>query len=156
IEEADLRDVMDEIGRRVGRNIIVEPGVQASVSSTLKGIPWRAAVEELARQANCQVEERGAIIVLTRPQASQQQAQREMQEQIDTLTAQKNGTEDDKVEAGRKFDNERRQKQVEELKKGRRSDQQQQQQQPPLGDTKGGNQFDFETDRMDPTAAPPR
>lgn len=34
-----------------------------------------------------------------------------MQEQIDTLTAQKNRTEDEKIEAGRKFENERRQHQ---------------------------------------------
>jgi hypothetical protein len=38
-----------------------------------------------------------------------EEQRRSMQEQIDTLTAQKNKTEDEKIEAGRKFDNERRQ-----------------------------------------------
>jgi len=40
-----------------------------------------------------------------------EESRKSMQEQIDTLTAQKNRTEDEKIEAGRKFENERRQHQ---------------------------------------------
>src|SRR5437773_695766 len=63
VEEADLRDVMDEIGRRVGRNIIVEPDIHEKVTISLRKIPWRDAVEVIAKMTKCEVEQRGSILV---------------------------------------------------------------------------------------------
>jgi type II secretory pathway component GspD/PulD (secretin) len=67
VEEADLRDVMDEIGRRVGRNIIVEPDIHEKVTISLRKIPWRDAVDVIAKMTKCEVEQRGSILVLTQP-----------------------------------------------------------------------------------------
>jgi type IV pilus assembly protein PilQ len=67
VEEADLRDVMDEIGRRVGRNIIVEPEIHEKVTISLRKIPWRDAVDVIAKMTKCEVETRGSILVLTQP-----------------------------------------------------------------------------------------
>lgn len=67
VEEADLRDVMDEIGRRVGRNIIVEPEIHEKVTISLRKIPWRDAVDVIAKMTKCEVEQRGSILVLTQP-----------------------------------------------------------------------------------------
>jgi hypothetical protein len=60
----------------------------------------------------------GLYIKLIRSEEEKEQIRKQiednrkaMQEQIDTLTAQKNRTEDEKIEAGRKFENERRQHQ---------------------------------------------
>lgn len=67
VEDADLRDVMDEIGRRVGRNIIVEPDIHEKVTISLRKIPWRDAVDVIAKMTKCEVEQRGSILVLTQP-----------------------------------------------------------------------------------------
>jgi type II secretory pathway component GspD/PulD (secretin) len=67
VEDADLRDVMDEIGRRVGRNIIVEPEIHEKVTISLRKIPWRDAVDVIAKMTKCEVEQRGSILVLTQP-----------------------------------------------------------------------------------------
>jgi len=48
VEDADLRDVMDQIGRAVGRNIIVEPDIHEKVTISLRGIPWKDAVDVIA------------------------------------------------------------------------------------------------------------
>lgn len=68
VENADLADVMEQIGRQVGRNILVEPNVRETVSVSLHDIPWREAVDVIARMTRCEVEERpGGILLLTQP-----------------------------------------------------------------------------------------
>jgi type II secretory pathway component GspD/PulD (secretin) len=68
VDNVDLADVMDLIGRQVGRNILVDPTVQESVTVSLRDIPWREAVDVIARMTRCEVEERpGGILVLTQP-----------------------------------------------------------------------------------------
>lgn len=68
VENADLADVMEQIGRQVGKNILVEPNVHETVSVSLHDIPWREAVDVIARMSRCEVEERiGGIILLTQP-----------------------------------------------------------------------------------------
>lgn len=68
VEGADLADVMEQIGRQVGRNILVEPNVHETVSVSLHDIPWREAVDVIARMTRCEVEERpGGILLLTQP-----------------------------------------------------------------------------------------
>jgi hypothetical protein len=68
VEEADLADVMEQIGARAGRNILVDPNVQETVTVTLQEIPWLEAVEVIAKMVRCDVEERpGGVILLTQP-----------------------------------------------------------------------------------------
>src|SRR5688500_4593337 len=68
VENVDLADVMERIGRQVGRNILVDPTVQEAVTVSLRDIPWREAVDVIARMTRCEVEERpGGILVLTQP-----------------------------------------------------------------------------------------
>jgi type IV pilus assembly protein PilQ len=68
VENVDLADVMERIGRQVGRNILVDPTVQETVTVSLRDIPWREAVDVIARMTRCEVEERpGGILVLTQP-----------------------------------------------------------------------------------------
>lgn len=66
VDGEDLAEVMDRIGRDVGRTILVDPSVQESVTVSLRDIPWREAVDVIARMTRCDVEERpGEILVLT-------------------------------------------------------------------------------------------
>lgn len=59
---------MDELGRIVARNVLVDPNVSESVTVSLKGIPWTEAVEVVAKMTRCEVEERGnGVILLTQP-----------------------------------------------------------------------------------------
>lgn len=64
---APLDGVMARIARQVGRTILVDPDLDASVTVRLKQIPWREAVEVIARMVPCEVEERpGEVLVLSR------------------------------------------------------------------------------------------
>ncbi|MDC3378919.1 hypothetical protein OAX78_01375 [Planctomycetota bacterium] len=68
VENVDLRDVMDYIGRQVGKNILVDPSVHETVTVSLRDIAWQEAVFIIARMTRCEVEElRGGILVLTQP-----------------------------------------------------------------------------------------
>ncbi|MBI3724176.1 tetratricopeptide repeat protein [bacterium] len=51
VDDADLREVMDTIGRRVGRNVVVDPEIHERVTISLRKIPWREAVDVIARRA---------------------------------------------------------------------------------------------------------
>lgn len=65
----DLATVMDRIGRQVDRNVVVDPTVQEVVTVDLVAVPWREAVDVIARLCRCEVEERpDGILVLTQPQ----------------------------------------------------------------------------------------
>jgi hypothetical protein len=66
-EGQDLADAMEAIGRRVGVNILVQPDVRETIRVSLRDIPWREAVDVIARMTRCEVEERaGGILVLSR------------------------------------------------------------------------------------------
>ncbi|HBP22197.1 MAG TPA: hypothetical protein DEA08_31000 [Planctomycetes bacterium] len=68
VEGVDLADVMEQIGQKVGRNILVDPNVQETVTVSLREIPWREAVDVIAKMTRCEVEERpGDILLLTQP-----------------------------------------------------------------------------------------
>lgn len=68
VEDVDLAVVMEQIGRQVGRNILVDPSVKATVRVSLRDIPWREAVDVIAKMTRCEVEDRpGGILLLTQP-----------------------------------------------------------------------------------------
>jgi hypothetical protein len=67
VEDADLRELCDEIGRMVGHNIIVEPDVHEKVSIALRHAPWHDALLTLAQLTRCHVDERGSVFVLSQP-----------------------------------------------------------------------------------------
>lgn len=68
VEDVDLADVMEQIGRQVGKNILVDPNVHETVRVSLRDIGWREAVEVIAKMTRCEVEEReGGILLLTQP-----------------------------------------------------------------------------------------
>ncbi|HZU97364.1 MAG TPA: hypothetical protein VFF73_11755, partial [Planctomycetota bacterium] len=65
LEDADLREVMDEVGRRVRANIIVEPDIHEKVTVDLEGVPWHDALVVIARLTRCEIEKKGSVWVLT-------------------------------------------------------------------------------------------
>jgi hypothetical protein len=68
VTDLDLADVMDVIGRQANVNILVDPTIHERVTVSLRDIPWREAVDVIARMTRCEVEARpGGILVLTRP-----------------------------------------------------------------------------------------
>lgn len=65
---ADLAELLDEVGRRAGHNVLVTPGVNTAVSLELRGAPWQVVVALAAGAAGCEVEERpGGILLVARP-----------------------------------------------------------------------------------------
>jgi hypothetical protein len=68
VEDVSIADVMEQIGNAVGRNILVDPAVDETVTVYLRDIPWREAVEVIAKMTRCEIEERqGGILLLTQP-----------------------------------------------------------------------------------------
>src|SRR5690606_32619177 len=68
VVDRDLREVMEEIGRKVGRNILVAPGVVEAVTITLRDIPWTDAVKIIAKLTKCDIEEAApGVLLLTQP-----------------------------------------------------------------------------------------
>ncbi|RMG11434.1 MAG: hypothetical protein D6731_15550, partial [Planctomycetota bacterium] len=68
VENADLADVMELIGRQVNANILVDPSVKETVTLPLHDVPWREAVNLIAKMTRCEVEERpGGVLLLTQP-----------------------------------------------------------------------------------------
>jgi hypothetical protein len=64
----DLAEVMDQVGLQLGRTILVDPDVHERVTINLRDIPWREAVEVMARMTRCRVEDRpGGVLLLTQP-----------------------------------------------------------------------------------------
>lgn len=67
VEGVDLSDVMHHIGRQVGRKIDVAPAVAGvSVTTSMRDVGWRKAVEHIAELAKCQVKEQGEGLLITR------------------------------------------------------------------------------------------
>ncbi|MDF1667611.1 MAG: hypothetical protein P1V97_38090, partial [Planctomycetota bacterium] len=68
VVDKDLRAVMEEIGRKVGRNILVAPGVEETVTITLRDIPWTDAVKIIAKLTKCDIEQAAPkVLLLTQP-----------------------------------------------------------------------------------------
>jgi type IV pilus assembly protein PilQ len=66
--DTDLREVMEEIGRKVGRNILVAPEVEETVTVTLRDIPWTDAVKIIAKLTKCDIEQAAPkVLLLTQP-----------------------------------------------------------------------------------------
>lgn len=65
LEQVELSEVMEQIGRRVGVTILVDAKVQERVTVTLRDIGWRDAVDVIAKMTRTEVEERpGDVLVL--------------------------------------------------------------------------------------------
>ena len=64
LDGVDLANVMDQIGRVSGQNILVDPAVDEVVRVALRDIPWREAVDVIARMTQCEFEERELILDL--------------------------------------------------------------------------------------------
>ena len=67
-EDTSLSDVMDYVSEVVRCHILVDPNVRESVTTSLHQIPWREAVDVIAKMTNCTVEERtNGVLLLTQP-----------------------------------------------------------------------------------------
>lgn len=68
IVDRDLRAVCEEIGRKVGRNILVDRGVEESITLTLRDIHWTEALEIVAQLTRCEITMGpGEVILLKQP-----------------------------------------------------------------------------------------
>jgi len=67
VSDGDLGDVVDEIGRKLRVNIIVEPDIHEKLTITLEKTPLIDALAAIASATGCEVEERGPIFVFTQP-----------------------------------------------------------------------------------------
>lgn len=68
VVDKDLREIVEEIGRKVGKNILVAPGVEERITVTLRDLPWPDAVKVVAGLAKCDIEESvPGVLLLTQP-----------------------------------------------------------------------------------------
>lgn len=66
VVDRDLGEVCEEIGRKVGRNIILSPGIEESVTLSLRDVHWTQTLEIVAKHCRCEITMGpGEIIVLT-------------------------------------------------------------------------------------------
>lgn len=66
--DRDLRSVVREIERKAGVNIYVDPMIAEVVNVRLINLPWRQVLEIVARDADCEIEQRGPrLFILTQP-----------------------------------------------------------------------------------------
>lgn len=65
VEDGDLRDLCDELSRRVGVNILVDPEVKEKVTISLKQVGWHDVLLVLARLTRCNLEQRNGIFVFS-------------------------------------------------------------------------------------------
>lgn len=63
LKDRDLRDVVSNIRRKANVNIIMDPGIEATVTIDLQDVPWRQALELVAEQAECVVVEAAAGVL---------------------------------------------------------------------------------------------
>lgn len=89
VTKKDLREVMEFIGQKVGRNILVSPGVTAEVTVTLRDIPWLDAVKIIARLTKCDIEEaaEGVLLLTQPPKVTIQFAQAQVRTVLQLLAA---------------------------------------------------------------------
>jgi len=68
LKDRDLRDVVASIRKKASVNIIMEPGIEATVSIDLADVHWRQALELVAEQADCVVTELdGGVLKVEKP-----------------------------------------------------------------------------------------
>ncbi|MEQ1630804.1 MAG: hypothetical protein ABL997_00430 [Planctomycetota bacterium] len=68
LKDRDLRDVIASIRRKANVNIIMEPGIEATVSIDLADVHWRQALDLVAEQAECVVTELdGGVLKVEKP-----------------------------------------------------------------------------------------
>ena len=58
-DQRPFREVVDEIRRKSGANIVLLPGIDEKVSLDLRGVHWAQVLQEAADQAHCLVEDKG-------------------------------------------------------------------------------------------------
>lgn len=69
VEGRPIEDVLKLIRDKSGANILLAPGVSAKVTLTFRGVPWREALELVAENAGCIVEEtRGRVFKVEKPE----------------------------------------------------------------------------------------
>jgi hypothetical protein len=68
VEDADLADVFAQISEQVAVTILVDPAVKEAVNVSLRDIPWREAVEVIARMTRCEIEDlAGGVLYVSQP-----------------------------------------------------------------------------------------
>ncbi|MBK6942372.1 MAG: hypothetical protein IPH13_19515 [Planctomycetes bacterium] len=68
VKDRPLEDVLKLIRDRSGANILLAPGVDAKVTISFSGVPWREALELVAENAGCIVTEtRGRVFRVDKP-----------------------------------------------------------------------------------------
>jgi hypothetical protein len=65
LKEAAVREACDAIGKRVGLNILVEPGYDERVTLAARNVPWFDVVAAIAASTGGEIETRGKVVVLT-------------------------------------------------------------------------------------------
>ncbi|MCH8235391.1 MAG: hypothetical protein IIC29_04615, partial [Chloroflexi bacterium] len=65
VDRVDLAELAQDIARQARRNVVVSPYLEETVSVRLRDIPWRDALEVVARMTRCEVREwpEGVLLV---------------------------------------------------------------------------------------------
>ncbi len=68
VVDMDLAELMDQIGRKVGVNILVDPDVHERVTIALRNVSWKTAVRVIADRTDCNIEAYpGRVVSLKKP-----------------------------------------------------------------------------------------
>lgn len=68
LRDRDLREVVQSIRRKTSSNIIMEPGIEETVTIDLQDVHWRQALALVAEQAQCIVTEaEGGVLKVEKP-----------------------------------------------------------------------------------------
>ncbi len=68
LKDRDLRDVVASIRRKANVNIIMDPGIDATVTVDLQDVHWRQALDIVVEQAECVVSEgEGGVLKVEKP-----------------------------------------------------------------------------------------
>lgn len=68
LRDRDLREVVQSIRRKTSSNIIMEPGIEETVTIDLEDVHWRQALALVAEQAQCIVTEaEGGVLKVEKP-----------------------------------------------------------------------------------------
>lgn len=68
VRNKDLAELMDEIGRQAGVNILVHPDVHEQVTIRLRRVSWRVAVDVIAERTGCKITSYpGGVVGLKQP-----------------------------------------------------------------------------------------
>jgi type IV pilus assembly protein PilQ len=84
LKDADIRDVLRSFAQISGLNIVVHPGVRASVTVELENVPWDQALEQILKMNGLGMELEGNILRIApvgvlRQEAEEEQRLREAQ-----------------------------------------------------------------------------